>query len=74
MLTLSTSECDFIWRSGLYGGNQVKNRIIKVSSNLTDVFMKKGNLDTDMDRERKSSEHNDRNQGDVSIKNAEHCW
>ena len=57
-----------------YGGNQVKNRIIKVSSNLTDVFMKKGILDTDMDRERKSSEHNDRNQGDVSIKNAEHCW
>ena len=45
-----------------------------MSSNLTDFFMKKGNLDTDMHRERKSSEHNDRNQGDVSIKNVEYCW
>lgn len=27
VLTLITSECDLIWRQGLYGGNQVKIKL-----------------------------------------------
>ena len=39
-LTLSTSECQLVWRQGLYGGNQVKMRSFRVGPSLVAQLVK----------------------------------